>query len=61
MNRPAPKLGHITNRRGVKVTQLCFASVEDLEVFFIEELIGSDLMAGSASKAIGKTLLIWEK
>lgn len=49
------------NPNGKHVTRMRFASFEDLERFFVEELIGSDMMKGSSSKVIGTTLLIWDR
>jgi hypothetical protein len=51
----------ITNRHGKNVLRLRFENFEALERFFVEELIGSDMMKGSASKVIGTTLLIWDR
>ncbi len=52
---------HLTNKRGARITRLRFKSFEDLERFFVDELIGSQMMDGSASKVIGTTLLIWDR
>ena len=51
----------ITNRHGKKVLRLRFEDFEELERFFMDELIGPDAMKGSASKVIGTTLLIWDR
>lgn len=51
----------IANRYGKTVLRLKFKNFEEMELFFIEELIGSDVMEGSASKVIGTTLLIWDR
>lgn len=51
----------IANRNGKTVVRLKFETFEELELFFIEELIGSGVMEGSASKVIGTTLLIWDR
>lgn len=51
----------ITNRHGKAVLRLRFENFEELERFFMDELIGSDAMKGSASKVIGTTLLIWNR
>ena len=58
---PAYKAKSFRNSRGVAVLRMEFESPADLELFFTEELIGSDMMKGSASKAIGSVLLIWDK
>ena len=55
------ELTKFDNQYGVKVFKWDFDSVEDLEEFFIQKLIGSPGMAGKATKAIGKVLLMWEK
>lgn len=55
------EMQRIANTHGKTVLRLKFASFEALELFLIEELIGSDLMKGSASKVIGTTLLIWDR
>lgn len=52
---------HLTNKRGARITRLRFKNFEDLERFFVDELIGSQMMDGSASKVIGTTLLIWDR
>jgi len=49
------------NKHGKAVLRLRFESFEALEAYFADELIGSDMMEGSASKAIGCTLLIWDR
>ncbi len=51
----------ITNQHGKAVLRLRFESFESLETYFADELIGSDMMEGSASKVIGTTLLIWDR
>lgn len=51
----------ITNKHGKNVLRLRFEDFEELERFFMDELIGSDAMKGSASKVIGTTLLIWDR
>ena len=51
----------ITNRHDRKVLRLRFEDFEELERFFMDELIGPDAMKGSASKVIGTTLLIWDR
>lgn len=51
----------ITNKHGKNVLRLRFENFEELERFFMDELIGSDMMKGSASKVIGTTLLIWDR
>lgn len=51
----------ITNKHGKNVLRLRFQSFDELERFFMDELIGSDAMKGSASKVIGTTLLIWDR
>lgn len=51
----------IMNQHGKTVLRLCFKDFEELERFFVEELIGSGMMKGSASKVIGTTLLIWDR
>ena len=52
---------HFKNAHGARITRIRFPTFEELEEFFIEELIGSEEMAGCASKVIGKTLLIWDR
>jgi hypothetical protein len=49
------------NGRGKRVVRMQFESIKDLETFFIHELIGSDFMKLSSSKAIGSVLLIWDR
>jgi len=49
------------NKHGKAVMRLRFESFEALEAYFADELIGSDMMEGSASKVIGTTLLIWDR
>ena len=49
------------NKHGKAVLRLRFESFEALETYFADELIGSDMMKGSASKVIGTTLLIWDR
>jgi len=49
------------NKHGKAVLRLRFESFEALEAYFADELIGSDMMEGSASKVIGTTLLIWDR
>lgn len=51
----------VTNKHGKDVLRLRFNNFEELERFFMDELIGSDAMKGSASKVIGTTLLIWDR
>ena len=51
----------IENDWGVKVLRMQFPTGAELESFFIHELIGSNIMHGSASKVIGTTLLIWDR
>jgi len=58
---PAYKAKIIRNKQGKAVMRMEFEGVEELELFFMDELIGSDMMKGSASKVIGTTLLIWDK
>jgi hypothetical protein len=60
IEEPKYKVDTLT-RKGRAVTRLRFDTFEDLEEFFLDKLIGSDLMIGQASKVIGKTLLIWER
>lgn len=49
------------NKHGKNVLRLRFKNFDDLETYFTNELIGSELMKGSASKVIGTTLLIWDR
>lgn len=51
----------ITNKHGKDVLRLRFESFGAMEAFFADELIGSDMMEGHASKVIGTTLLIWDR
>jgi len=50
----------VTNKHGKTVLRLIFKNIEALERFFMDQIIGSDMMKGSASKIIGTTLLIWD-
>ena len=50
-----------TSKHGKEIHVLRFDTSDELERFFIEELIGSETMKGRASKAIGATLLIWDR
>ena len=50
-----------TNGHGKNIVRLQFNSTEDLEEFFIHEMIGLEKMKKSSSKAIGRTLLIWDR
>lgn len=59
--RPPYTAQTITNKHGKAVLRLRFESFEALETYFADELIGSDMMEGSASKVIGTTLLIWDR
>lgn len=59
--RPPYTVQTITNKHGKAVLRLRFESFEALETYFADELIGSDMMKGSASKVIGTTLLIWDR
>lgn len=47
--------------RGVDVAGLIFPTQAELMNFFITHCIGNPKMQGHASKAIGNTLLIWER
>ncbi len=59
---PQPKeIAVVKNRRGIPVMRYRFLSPEDLERWFIEELVGSEDMDGCASKVVGTTLLIWDR
>jgi len=62
-NRGAPnyQVDHLKNKHGARITRFRFKTFEELELFFMDELIGSDMMEGSASKVIGTTLLIWDR
>ena len=51
----------LTNRHDKRVLVLRFETLDALETYFIEELIGSGMMADSSSKVIGTTLLIWDR
>lgn len=58
---PAYEARSIVNQHGKRILRLQFDNPADLERYFIEELIGSDMMKGCASKAIGSNLLIWDR
>jgi hypothetical protein len=58
---PAYKARSFTNKLGKHVVRMEFENVIELERFFIDELLGSPMMEGSASKAIGRILLIWDR
>jgi len=61
-NIPPPyKASSFKNQHGKHIVRMQFNSPSELESFFIHELIGSNMMKGSASKAIGCTLLIWDR
>lgn len=49
------------NKHGKAILRLRFDTFKALEEYFAEELIGSPLMEGSASKVIGTTIIIWDK
>lgn len=55
------KVDTFKNKHGATVLRLRFETFEALEAYFAENLIGADAMKGSASKVIGKTLLIWDR
>lgn len=52
---------HLTNANGVTYTKIAFRSFDDLERFFVENMIGSAIVAGQSSKVIGTTLLIFDR
>jgi hypothetical protein len=51
----------ITARSGKKVVRLEFDTIPQLETFFLDELIGTELLDQSETKTIGTVLLIWDK
>jgi len=48
------------NEMGWEIQHLRFESQDDLEAYFIS-LIGDPALKGKSSKAIGNTLLIWDR
>lgn len=50
----------VKNKIGKSVMLMCFCDFEVFEVFFMDELIGFDLMKGCVLKVIGIMLLIWD-
>jgi hypothetical protein len=55
------RIDKVKNAVGQEVYRFEFENVQDLEQFFIDNMIGNAKMSGRASKAIGTVLLVWDK
>lgn len=51
----------VKNRQGVTVLALDFETTDDLQAFFVNQLIGTNMGKKSEHEVIGTTLLIWDR